>query len=196
MNVMIRSARLGRHPGVSPWRCLLPGLPRLEMTLRASRCRETKKQQEHSERPPCHGEPWSDLLDTLRVGSFSPCPKPGRTSHGEGLHPHFQTPHLRKRPPKPSWLGLAIVWIFHSPDEILRHHAHRLERPDIAYRIRSLIGGPKDRFFWTGPLVIRHGRVGLDGMGQHVKPGRRRNLRRQVLVFSGSTIPRVGLRRL
>jgi hypothetical protein len=67
--------------------------------------------------------------------------------------------------------GLIIRRVLKSTDEVCGHHAEGLDGPDVADRIRSLVGRAKDRSFRAGTPVEGEGRVRLDGMGENIESG-------------------------
>ena len=73
---------------------------------------------------------------------------------------------------------LVVGRIVDRADEELRHHPQRLQRPDVADRIRSLIRRPQRRPLRQRPLGERHRGERLDRVAQDVEAGRRRHLRR------------------
>ena len=76
--------------------------------------------------------------------------------------------HLRPR--------LAVSGSSHGPRQVLGDHPQRLQRPDIADRVRPLIRRAQSRPFGPAPAGVRHRGVGFDGMAQHVQPRRCRDL--------------------
>jgi hypothetical protein len=55
--------------------------------------------------------------------------------------------------------------------QVFLDHAQRLHRPDIADRIRALVGGPQRRAIRQRPFVERHRGVRLERVAQDVEAG-------------------------
>ena len=78
-----------------------------------------------------------------------------------------------------------VVGILDGPHEVLRDPTQRLERPDVADRIRSLVGGAQDGTLGSRTLMERQSRVRLDGVAEHVEAARRGDLRRHAARIVG-----------
>ena len=75
--------------------------------------------------------------------------------------------------------GFVVGGIRHRPRQILAHHAQRLQRPNIADRIRPLVSGAQERPLRRGPVGVGYRRVRLDRMRENVESRRGGDGRRQ-----------------
>ncbi len=79
----------------------------------------------------------------------------------------------------------VVRWILHRSNNILRHHPQRLQRPDIADGIRSLIRRANQGPIRIRPAGVRHRCIRLDGVAQNIQAARRCHLRRHAASIIG-----------
>ena len=88
---------------------------------------------------------------------------------------------------------LIIGSIFEGPGEELSHYSQCFERPYVADGIRALVCRAQDGSVRPGTLIEPDRRVGFNRVAQDIQAAAAATSGGIVRVFSGSTIPRVGL---
>ena len=67
--------------------------------------------------------------------------------------------------------GFVVAGVFDGPRKELGDHFQGPHGPDVADRVRALIGGAQDRPLGAGPFVEGNGGVGFEGVTEHVEAG-------------------------
>ena len=91
---------------------------------------------------------------------------------------------------------LAIIRLLDHSNNVLAHHFDSLRSPDVAYRIRTLIGWPQSGGLWSVTLIVGQRLERLQSVTRTSKPVHAATILGSVRVLLGSSMPIAGLRYL